>query len=147
MKKLFLTILATLSVALLIPAATFAASATTDVTGTVTNNGNVVSGAKVTVVCDNNSKKTSTDSSGAYLVTFKAANCPDSSKATVVATKGGKGGVSTGTVSKMGSADLNVAIVNVALPEFGIITGIGAAVIGGGAFFLIRRRQLGGSEN
>jgi hypothetical protein len=138
MKKLFLTILATLSVALLIPAATFAASATTDVTGTVTNNGNVVSGAKVTVVCDNNSKKTSTDSSGAYLVTFKAANCPDSSKATVVATKGGKGGVSTGTVSKMGS---------VALPEFGIITGIGAAVIGGGAFFLIRRRQLGGSEN
>jgi hypothetical protein len=147
MKKLLLTILAAVGIAVMIPAASFAASTQTDVTGTVTNNGQVVSGASVTVVCNNHSKTTTSDSTGAYLVTFSGKNCPDKSQATVVAHKAGKGGVSNGTVNPYGSLDLNVAIINVALPEFGIVTGIGAAVVGAGAFLVIRRRQLGGSAN
>jgi hypothetical protein len=143
MKKLLVSILATVGIALMLPAATFAASATTDVTGTVTNNGVGVSGAKVEVICGSNDKKTTTGTGGAYLVTFKAANCPDGSKATVTATVGKKAGVNTGKVKQDGSVYLNVAVVNVSLPEFGVITGIGAALVGGAAFLVIRRRQLG----
>lgn len=125
---------------LVIPASASAARATTDVTGNVTNNGQPVKGAKVTVVCDNHAHKTTTNASGTYLVTYKLANCPDNTKATVVATKDGLGGVNSGTVNSV-TTKLNVAIVNVSLPEFGLFTGGAATLAGAGAIFAIRRRQ------
>jgi hypothetical protein len=142
MKRLILSFVASLGILLLIPAASFASAAITIVTGNVTYNGNGVSGAKVTVVCDNNAKKTTTDSTGAYQVKYTYAKCPDSSKATVVATDGSKGGVNSGKVNQDGSADLNVAIVNVNLPELTVYTGGGAAILGGAAFIAIRRKEL-----
>jgi len=141
-KKVIATIATSLGMVVLLPAATFAASAKTDISGVVTNNGHTVAGAKVTVVCDNHSKKDTTDANGSYLVQFPAANCPDGSKATVVATKGGLGGVNSKNVTAQ-TTKLNVAIVNVSLPEFGVVAGIGAAVVGGGAVVAIRRKQLG----
>lgn len=139
-KKVSIFLAAILSI-VVFPAATFAAGPTTDVTGVVTNNGKPVVHAHVIVICDNNKKSTFTDSTGTYLVTYKAAKCPDGATANVTATQGNKGGVNSGKVNGV-TEKLNVAIVNVSLPELGLVTGIGAGLIGGGAFLAIRRRQL-----
>jgi hypothetical protein len=38
---------------------------------------------------------------------------------------------------------INLAVVNVSVvPELGTITGVGAAVLGGAAFMVVRRKQL-----
>jgi hypothetical protein len=143
-KKISLFVASVLTIVAL-PVAAMAAPTTTVVTGAVTNNGKDVKGAKVTVVCNNFSKKTTTGSSGGYEVTFTAAQCPDGKLATAVATKGGLGGVSSSTVNNLDATD-NVAIVNISLPEFGLAAGIGASLLGGGAFLVIRRRQLSGHQ-
>jgi hypothetical protein len=145
-KKLLTASLATILVAIAIPATSMAAAAQTDISGTVTNNGKVVSGAKVTVVCDNNSRKDTTDSSGGYLVHFPAAQCPNGATVYVTATDSKKGGDTTGKVNA-DTSKLNVSIVNVALPEFGTYAAIGATLLGGGAFMVIRRRQLGATRS
>jgi hypothetical protein len=139
-----LSVLASIGIVLLIPASSFASSSVTDVTGTVTSNGSPVKGATVTVVCDSNQKTTTTASNGSYRVQYSYKKCTDGSKATVMATKGSKGGTNSGIVNQDGSAALNVAIVNVSLvPEFGIVTGVSAAILGGATFLVIRRRELG----
>jgi hypothetical protein len=142
MKRLISMILSAGVLAIVLPATALAAPATTDVSGVVTDNGKPVAGAHVTVVCDNNAKHTTTDGSGSYLVTYPIAKCANNTKATAVATKGGLGGVNSGNVNQI-NTKLNIAIVNVSLPEFGVIAGFAAAIIGGGAFLVIRRRQLG----
>jgi hypothetical protein len=151
MKKKLLMLLAVLGVVgVLAPASAFAAapSATpatpgvaTQIDGIVTNNGKPVKNAKVTIVCNGHAKSTTTTKTGAYSVKFKAGQCAVGSKVTVVATKKGSGGVGSGIVSA-GTVKLNVSIVNVALPEFGLITGFAGAAAAIAAFFVIRRRQV-----
>jgi hypothetical protein len=141
MKKVIAAFLASLAMLLMIPASSFAAASKTDITGTVYNNGKPVVGAKVVVVCNNNSRKDTTDSTGAYLVQFTAAQCPAGDKATVVATYKKLGGTNSATISST-TDKLNVNIVNVSLPEFGVIAGVAAAIAGAGAFLVIRRKQL-----
>lgn len=141
LKKILLSVTASVGISLLIPASSFALAAQTNITGTVTNNGNPVAAANVVVVCNSNSRSDDTDTSGGYLVQFTAAECPSGKNATVVATKDNKGGTNSKTVTAQ-TSKLNVAIVNVALPEFGVVAGMGAAVIGGGAFMVIRKKQL-----
>lgn len=141
MKKMILGFLATAALGFL-PLAASAADGSTVVGGQVTNNGSSVDGAKVTVVCNGHQKKTTTDASGVYAVQFKIANCPAGSSVSVDATKKKEGaGHSTGTANPL-DTQLNVAIVNVALPELGLLTGMGALIAGGGALFAIRRRNL-----
>jgi hypothetical protein len=111
----------------------------TDITGVVTNNGQPVSGARVTVVCNSFNKQDQTDETGTYLVTFEAKQCPAGEKATVVASKKNMGGTNSGTVDKI-TNKLNIAIVNVSVPEYGLITGIGATLIGAGVFLTARRQ-------
>jgi hypothetical protein len=144
-KKFLLSFAATVGIALLIPASSFALSAKTDITGVVSNNGHPVSGAKVTVVCNNNARHDTTDGTGTYLVQFPATKCPAGAHATVVATKGKKGGTNSETIHST-TNKLNVNIINVSLPEFGLVAGVGASLIGGGAFLVIRRRQLSGHQ-
>ena len=146
LKKFLLSFVATFSIALLIPASSFALSAKTDITGVVTTSGHtVVSGAKVVVVCNGKSRKDTTNASGSYLVQFPAKLCPSGDKATVVATKGSEGGTNNAIITSA-TTKLNVNIINVSIPEFGLIAGIGATLIGGLAFFVIRRRQLSGHQ-
>lgn len=149
MKKKLLTLLAAFGiVGVLAPATVLAAPAPTTtktvISGVVTDSskgGKPVRHARVTVVCNNHAKTTTTDKNGAYSVTFKPGQCGVGSKVTVVATKSGSGGVSTSTVTA-GTIKLNVAIVNVSLPEFGIITGFAGGAAAVAAFFVIRRRQV-----
>ncbi|HTB48988.1 MAG TPA: hypothetical protein VK712_02805 [Verrucomicrobiae bacterium] len=142
MKKLLLSILATVGIAVILPVSAFAEGGTSDIAGTVTSKGNPVSGASVSVLCDGHTLTSGTTVAGAYIVQFPGSDCPAGSTATVTATKGGGSGSNSGTVNGLG-ADINLAIVNVSVvPEFGAVAGAGAALLGGGAFMIVRRKQL-----
>lgn len=115
--------------------------AQTEVTGEVTENGNGVSGADVTVTCNGKQQKDQTDADGAYRVDFKATDCPAGTTISVSATTSdGKSGTSTGTAGKI-TTKLNVAVVNVSVPEIGMIAGVAAMAVAGGAILYTRRRQ------
>jgi hypothetical protein len=136
MKKFLFSLLAA-GVVLVVPVA---ASAQSVVAGKVTHNGTPVNGANVTAVCNTNSKDAYTNQNGDYAVEFAVNECPDGETATVVASKNGMGGTGNGQVDGV-TATLNIAIVNVAVPEFGVIAGIVGSIGAAGAFLVIRRRQ------
>lgn len=140
-KALWIPIFALVVAVVILPASVLATRSNTDVTGYVTDNGQAVNKADVRVTCQGDTKHTKTDSSGAYLVVFPAQKCPDGSVVTVSASEGGVSGTTSGTVLRE-TTRLNVAVINVSVPELGWLTGIAAAVIGGAAFLVIRRRQL-----
>ena len=111
-----------------------APKASTDITGVVTN-GTPVEGVKVTVVCDKHTQVRKTDSQG-------TTQCPDGSVVNVTAKSGKMSGVASGVVAGV-TTKLNIAVVNVAVPEFGgIVGGLVAAAGAGGSFYLTRRTHL-----
>jgi hypothetical protein len=149
MKKAVMTILAILTL-VAIPAASVSAKAPaspdfTVVYGYITNKGKDIKGAKVSVICNGHALKTTSDASGYYSVSFMAGKCAPGSTVSVTATKGQKGGERNGAVS-WNSADLNVALINVSLPELSFVTGTAAVIVAGGAFFLIRRRDFSAKQ-
>ena len=97
-------------------------------------------GALVTVTCKGIVRTDTTDASGSYLVSFTTAQCPFGSTVKVVAKKGGETGVSSGTVQGL-TTKLNVAIVNVSIPEYGLFGTIMAGGAGLGLMAYMRRRQ------
>jgi len=72
---------------------------------------------------------------------FKSADCPFGSTVKVTAKKGSQMGSSSGTVQGI-TTKLNVAIVNVSIPEFGMFAGLLASGLGVGAIMYTRRRQI-----
>jgi hypothetical protein len=145
-KKIAAAIAMAVTATILVPASTFAVSAKTDITGTVTNHNNPVSSASVTVNCNSSSGTDTTDASGDYLVVFDAADCPSGAPISVAASKNGQSGHSSGTANAI-TTKLNVALVNVnVVPEYGLIGMVGATLIGGGIFIVIRQRQVSGRE-
>jgi hypothetical protein len=156
MKRLILTIIASVGIVAVMPlSAVMAASssidcvvggdtACTEVAGTVTNSSTkaTVAGASVVVTCgDSNVLDATTTTGGGYLVIFPASECPDATTASVTASKGGASGSGSSTVYNF-VANVNLAIVNVSIvPELGAITATGAGVAALGAFMFIRRRQ------
>jgi hypothetical protein len=140
MKKLLLLLALGFGLFVFAPTAS-ALDPTTIVNGQVTENGTPVGGANVTVVCNGHNRTATTNAQGKYVVTYDEVLCPDGKTATVVAQKGGMGGSNTGTVEGTGVAGLNVAIVNVAIPEFGLLTGAAGLAAAGGLFVFMRRRQ------
>jgi len=145
MKKILLSLVLSLGLLLAVPLSVSAHRAVTDITGTVTNNGQVVRSAKVTVVCNGHTKHDKTNQSGVYLVQFKLLDCPDGATVVVNATDHSNSGSASGTVHSE-TTKLNIAVVNVSVPELGWFAGIAAAVMGGAAFLIIRRRQLNGHQ-
>jgi uncharacterized membrane protein YfcA len=117
-----------------------AAPGHTDVTGVVTENFVAVAGASVTVLCNGNTETDTTDASGSYLVSYLTAQCPFGSTVKVTAMKNGKSGTSSGTVTGI-TTKLNLAIVNVSIPEYGLIGTLFAGGAGLGLIGYMRRRQ------
>lgn len=115
-------------------------TSTAKITGKVTTNGIPVNGAKVTVVCNGNTENATTNRKGSYSVNFNG-KCSNGDNVTVTAVDGSLSGSNSGTV-KNGSCSSDVTIINVSVPEFGLITGITALTLGGGSFLFTRRRIL-----
>lgn len=111
-----------------------------DVTGVITENQVAVAGATVTVLCNGHTEVDTTDAAGSYLVTYPSQDCPFGTTVKVTAEKGDKSGVASGTVQGI-TTKLNLAIVNVSIPEYGLIGGILAAGAGIGMIAYARRRQ------
>lgn len=140
-KKLILGVL----VAVVVSAGATAGSASatapqTDVTGVVTENHVAVANANVTVLCNGNTQTDTTDAFGSYLAIFPSADCPFGTTVKVTAEKDGKSGVTTGTVQGI-TTKLNLAIVNVSIPEYGLIGALTAGGAGIGLIAYMRRRQ------
>ena len=131
-----------LLVPLKVSATTPATVQNTKVRGVVTNNGKPVKNAKVTVICKNVTKYAETDRHGDYEVTYRKDKCPVGSTVHVTATKRRLGGVSSTTVAGA-TARVNLAVVNVSVPEFGAVTGAAAVGTGVGALLYIRSRHNG----
>lgn len=112
----------------------------TDVTGVITENQVAVPGATVTVLCNGHTEVDTTDAHGSYLVTFSSTDCPFGTTVKVSAKKGNKSGVASGTVQGI-TTKLNLAIVNVSVPEYGLMGGILAGGAGVGMIAFARRRQ------
>ncbi len=117
-----------------------ALAAQTDVTGVITERQVAVAGALVTVVCGGATQRDITDGSGSYLVAFQTAQCPFGSTVKVTAQKDGKSGVASDTVRGV-TTKLNLAIVNVSIPEYGMIGTLLAGVAGFGFIAYQRRRH------
>lgn len=141
MKKLLTGLLVALFASASITTATaHAAPPQTSITGVVTENQMSVAGASVTVVCNGHTETDTTNAQGAYLVNYLSADCPFGVTVKVTATKDGKSGVKSGTVRGI-TTKLNLAIVDVEIPEYGIIGALAAGGTGVGMVYYIRRRQ------
>lgn len=140
MKKIAIGIVAAAFVVLGFSGPALAAPAESDVTGVVTENQVAVSGATVTVLCNGKTEVDTTDNFGSYLVHFVSADCPFGSTVKVTATKDNKSGVSSGTVQGI-TTKLNLAIVNVSIPEYGLIGTLLAGGVGIGLIAYMRRQQ------
>src|SRR5688500_1367023 len=141
MKKLLLAVLVAVFVSAGAASGTVsAAPPQTDITGVVTENHVAVANANVTVLCNGNTQTDTTDAFGSYLVIFTTAECPFGVTAKVTAEKDGKSGVKTGTVQGI-TTKLNLSIINVEIPEWGLIGAITAGGAGIGVIALMRRRQ------
>lgn len=114
--------------------------AISEVTGVVTESHTPVAGADVAVTCNGKTETDTTDNWGSYRVAFAKADCDFGNTVKVVATKDGKSGVASGTMQGI-TTKLNLAIVNVSVPEFGTIGLITAGAAGLGLMAFMRRRQ------
>jgi len=141
MKKLVVGLLVAVFASVGVGAASAnAAAPQTDITGVITANSVAVAGAMVTVLCNGNTQMDTTDAHGSYLAIFTTAQCPFGTTVKVTASKGGHSGVATGTVQGI-TTKLNLAIINVAIPEYGLVGTIMAGAAGLGFMSYMRRRQ------
>jgi hypothetical protein len=103
-----------------------------------------VVGANVYAVCDGNTSSTvSSVTGGLYKITMPVSKCATGDTATVYAEKGKLTGSDSNSVAPGRKFDFTVVNVSVSLPEMGAVTGSLAALAAGGAFLVIRRKQVG----
>ena len=120
---------------------------TTIVAGTIFNEDytETMEEANVTVSCVHNNVTsvgtTESNSEGVYGVEFIVAECGEGDIVTVFAESqdGTLSGTETGIVQEFGLT-VNLAIINVTIPEFGLLIGAFTLVAGAGIFFLVRRK-------
>jgi hypothetical protein len=152
MKKL-LSIVGTLAL-VLVPMASISADSapvsTDSVEGYVSQNNSPATGATVTATCNGATGSTTTygnsgpESPGDYSLTLSPSGlCTSTDTVTVVAHKGGASGQTSQPYGSLGVGNVNIALVNVSIvPELGALTGAGAAILGGAAFMVVRRKHI-----
>ncbi|MEM4710894.1 MAG: hypothetical protein QXL18_03040 [Candidatus Woesearchaeota archaeon] len=142
MKNILITILG------LVLLAGFVSAYPTVVTGTVyDSSSNPVVGASVTVVCEhsgvNSTQYTTSVVGGTYIAQFfnyPTVECDYGDQVWVTATYNDLTGSATGNAcSEETNCPIPVALVDVTIPEFGVIAA-GLALIGAIAIFAIRRK-------
>lgn len=111
----------------------------TTITGNVSDHGHVVSGAKVIMKCQSIEREAFTDTHGQYSFVVPSADCPVGSNVQVMASEGGRSGTIFAVVKLVNN--INIAIANVGIPEYGLLSGILTASAGVGLMAFHRRRQ------
>jgi hypothetical protein len=144
-QKILALVAATVAVAGLATSGVNAAPPATEVTGVITESSVAVANASVAVLCNGHTETDTTDAYGSYRVLFASSDCPFGSTVKVTAQKSGKSGVASGTVQGI-TTKLNLAIVNVSIPEYGLIGAALAGSAGVGMIAYTRRRQTGDSR-
>ena len=143
MKKV---ILAMLFSSILLTMATAASAATlTVVSGTITYaNSSIVDNAQVTVTCEhmgaNTTKVVMSGVDGKYYAFYPALNCDTSDTVWVMADKDGAQGMNSGLVSYNKQCKINTALIDVQIPEFGVMAG-GIALVGALAGLTVIRKR------
>jgi len=150
MKKILLSFMLVMSLVLLVGfASAVPVCSGTVVGGTIYQNTitNPVSGATVTVTCNSHTQTASSESDGAYSVSFPCGECNLHDEVSVNAVKNPLTGENEGSVTMVYNLypglTLNVGIVNVPMvPEFGLIAGLTTVLGALGVFFVVRRKQI-----
>jgi hypothetical protein len=120
----------------------FVSALNTQVLGTVYDaSHNPVIGADVSVNCNDVLKTTTTALDGTYLVSYSKVVCGFNAPVHVVATKDDQTGENDGlTCASVDDCEgIPVALVDVTIPEFGVIAGA-VALIGALGIFMYRRK-------
>ncbi len=112
--------------------------ADTTITGNVSDHGFVVRGAKVIMQCGALEKEGFTDSHGEYSFVVPSVDCPIGATVKVTASEGSRSGTIS-TVVKLAN-NINIAIANVGIPEYGLLSGTLAASAGVGLMAFYRNR-------
>jgi len=118
------------------------------VTGRVFDDNHLpVNGVSVTISCSHGgytyTRNATTNVYGRYYVIYYGTNCANGDVVTITASKDGQSGSGTGTMigwleNNCNWGGVNISIVSVKIPEFGLFAG-GAAVIAAiGIFLLVR---------
>ena len=145
MKKIILAVLAFLALILVTSVSVNAlVPSLTVVSGKVFElNSSVVDGATVTVNCTHNNvstlKTTTSVADGTYSVVFPVAKCAPGDVVEVTAIKDDATGTGDGTVEHSGRCIVNTALIDVTIPEFGVIAGTLALIAGIGV--IVYRRK------
>jgi len=136
MNKLYI-ILAVFALALVgMVAATPAA-----VTGNIYDQNNAnVAGATVDVTCGTDSGSTTSLSDGTYSVILDASKCQYEDAVSVTATLGDQHGSNTGTMCDANECPFPVGLVDVTIPEFGLV-GAMIVVLAGVGIIAYRRKN------
>jgi hypothetical protein len=111
------------------------------VSGEIITNDNIeqpVDGATVDVYCNSNLLSTTSLPDGSYAVKYVDCACKWGDSVTVTATKGSATGSNTGTVN-WDFAEVDISVVNVSIPEFGVIAASVAMIGALGGLVLFRR--------
>jgi|GEM_PF-6843816 hypothetical protein len=142
-KRIVMTLLSSLVITMLLPATNFAVSsgAINKISGVVTNDGKTVVGAQVTVVCNGNTKNTTSGKGGAYSVRYTITQCPDQAIAHVTATDNGYSGSNSGEGEvNENNLKLTEKLNTQAVPVLGLVTGATAVVLGSAGYAIMQRR-------
>jgi hypothetical protein len=97
-----------------------------------------VSGATVTVDCNGVTESATSLADGSYVVCYDKEDCTVGQDAYVSAVKDGASGDNNGKV--IGRTMLDVAIVNVSIPEFGVVAA-GTVLVGSVVLFAMMRKS------
>ena len=146
MKKILMAIMAVFVLAVMVGTVSAVVPPTlTVITVTVyqADSTTVVPSAAVTVTCTHGTdfvRTTTSNGAGVYSVVFPASQCAVGDLVTVEAVSGSADGSNTGTVDHTGRCLVNTGIVNVSIPEFGLIAA-SVAVVGALGIFIYRRKN------
>lgn len=99
-----------------------------------------IGGLAVSVTCNGNTKTATTDGNGLYVVQFTKSQCDKYAPVSASATFNGEPLSMSVLVSAQNTATMNLNFGMVAVPEFGLITGLVSAVGSGVAFLGLRRK-------
>lgn len=114
--------------------------AKTIIKGTVTDSNNApVNGGSIVVNCGSATKNATIGSNGKYSVTFTKAECKNGKPADATANTGSGSGSNSGTVNASVYV-LNIQVLNIDVPEFGVVGGAVSGLVSMVGYVLMKSR-------